>query len=242
MPHGKLAGCAFGQDLGKTVPPAAIMLRSLSARELTRGIGGDKHAQILFQLIAEPDQGRALSRREWPGVRAGKDRHPQGAEQFTPEFLRINPNAKVPAIDDGGTIVFDSNAILLYLAEKTGKFLPAASVRGETLSWLMFIATGLGPYSGQAVHFKHFSPKDQAYAHNRYQFEGHRHYQILDDHLAKHRYMVGDKLLHRRHGPVGLGAHGAFVLGEGCAREISEREAVWSTRSPRGRRQRARSR
>lgn len=88
-------------------------------------------------------------------------------EQFTPDYLKINPNGKVPAIDDNGTIVFDSNAILLYLAEKTGKFLPAANVRGEMLSWLMFVATGVGPYSGQAVHFKHFAPKDQNhdYAH-----------------------------------------------------------------------------
>src|SRR5215813_13032125 len=57
-------------------------------------------------------------------------------EQFTPEFLRINPNGKVPAIEDDGTIVFDSNAILLYLAEKTGKFLPPAKERGRLLSWL----------------------------------------------------------------------------------------------------------
>jgi len=115
-------------------------------------------------------------------------------EQFTPEFLKINPNGKVPAIDDGGTIVFDSNAILLYLAEKTGKFLPAAAARGETLSWLMFIATGVGPYSGQAVHFKHFAPKDQNhdYANNRYQYETDRHYKILDGHLKGRRYMVGD--------------------------------------------------
>ena len=113
-------------------------------------------------------------------------------DQFAPDYLKINPNAKVPAIDDNGTIVFDSNAILLYLAEKTGKFLPAAAVRGETLSWLMLIATGLGPYSGQAVHFKHAAPKDLEYAHNRYQYEAHRHYKILDDHLAKSRYMVRD--------------------------------------------------
>ena len=113
-------------------------------------------------------------------------------DQFKPEFLKINPNATVPAIDDNGTIVFDSNAILLYLAEKTGKFLPAPAVRAETLSWLMFVATGLGPYSGQAVHFRHFSPKGQDYAHNRYQYEAHRHYKILDDHLARRRYMVGD--------------------------------------------------
>jgi GST-like protein len=56
----------------------------------------------------------------------------------------------------------------------------------------MFVATGVGPYSGQAVHFKHFAPKDLEYAHNRYQFEARRHYGILDDHLANSRYMVGD--------------------------------------------------
>jgi len=117
-------------------------------------------------------------------------------DQFKPEYLAINPNGKVPAIDDDGAIVFDSNAILLYLAEKTGQFLPATSpkTRAELLSWLMFVATGIGPYSGQAVHFKHFAPKDQNhdYAHNRYQYEGHRHLKIVDTHLATRRYMVGD--------------------------------------------------
>jgi GSH-dependent disulfide-bond oxidoreductase len=115
-------------------------------------------------------------------------------DQFKPEFLKVNPNGKVPAIDDDGVFVFDSNAILLYLAEKTGKFLPAGTPanRAQLLSWLMFIATGLGPYSGQAVHFKHFAPKELEYAHNRYQFETHRHYKILDDHLVTSRYMVGD--------------------------------------------------
>jgi GSH-dependent disulfide-bond oxidoreductase len=90
--------------------------------------------------------------------------------------------------------VFDSNAILLYLAEKTGKFLPANTPanRAATLSWLMFIASGLGPYSGQAVHFKTAAPKDLEYALNRYLFEANRHYKILDDHLAKSKYMVGD--------------------------------------------------
>jgi GSH-dependent disulfide-bond oxidoreductase len=115
-------------------------------------------------------------------------------DQFKPEFLAVNPNGKVPAIDDDGVFVFDSNAILLYLAEKTGKFLPPASPanRAQTLSWLMFVATGIGPYSGQAVHFKHFAPKDLEYAHDRYQFEAHRHYGILNDHLGKSKYMVGD--------------------------------------------------
>jgi GSH-dependent disulfide-bond oxidoreductase len=115
-------------------------------------------------------------------------------DQFKPEFLKVNPNAKVPAIDDDGVLVFDSNAILLYLAEKTGKFLPpnTPANRAQLLSWLMFVATGMGPYSGQAVHFKHAAPKDLEYAHNRYQYEAHRHYKILDDHLAKSRFMVGD--------------------------------------------------
>jgi GST-like protein len=115
-------------------------------------------------------------------------------DQFKPEFLSVNPNGKVPAIDDDGVFVFDSNAILLYLAEKTGKFLPANTPanRAQTLSWLMFVATGIGPYSGQAVHFKHFAPKDLEYAHNRYQFEANRHYGILNDHLGKSKYMVGD--------------------------------------------------
>src|SRR3954465_3327401 len=115
-------------------------------------------------------------------------------DQFKPEFLAVNPNGKVPAIDDDGVFVFDSNAILLYLAEKTGKFLPANTPanRAQTLSWLMFIASGIGPYSGQAVHFKHFAPKDLEYAHNRYQSEAPLHSPIPNDHRARSRYMVGD--------------------------------------------------
>ena len=80
-------------------------------------------------------------------------------EQHTPEFRAINPNGKVPAIVDtngpGGreTRVFDSGAILLYLAEKTGQLLGSPDNRGELLSWLFYIASGLGPFSGQAVHF-----------------------------------------------------------------------------------------
>src|SRR6185437_8162171 len=73
-------------------------------------------------------------------------------DQFAPAFLAVNPNGKVPVLVDGDAVVFDSNAILLYLAEKTGKFLPPAGdkARGELLSWLMFVASGIGPYSGQA--------------------------------------------------------------------------------------------
>jgi GST-like protein len=113
-------------------------------------------------------------------------------KQFDPAYVAINPNAKVPAIVDGDVTVFDSNAILFYLAEKTGRFLPAPSARGELLSWLMFVATGIGPFSGQAVHFKHFAPEPVPYALNRYLYEAKRHYGILDQRLAQNRYLVGD--------------------------------------------------
>ena len=113
-------------------------------------------------------------------------------EQHSPAFLAINPNAKVPAIVDGDQTVFDSNAILLYLAEKTGQFLPAVGDRGQMLSWLMFIATGIGPYSGQAVHFRNFAPEPKDYAVNRYTFEAQRHWGIIDAHLAGREFMVGD--------------------------------------------------
>lgn len=115
-------------------------------------------------------------------------------QQFGPDFLAINPNAKVPAIVDDGVTVFDSNAILLYLAEKTGKFLPPAGAanRGELLSWLMFAATGIGPYSGQAVHFRHFATEKVPYAQRRYAFEARRHYDVIDQRLATRRYMLGD--------------------------------------------------
>lgn len=115
----------------------------------------------------------------------------RAGDQFKPEFLAINPNGKVPAIVDDGKIIFDSNAILLYLAEKTGKFLPKD--RADLLSWLMFVATGIGPYSGQAVHFRHFAPEKVPYADNRYQYEAKRHFGILDAHLATRKYMVGEE-------------------------------------------------
>lgn len=120
-------------------------------------------------------------------------------DQHKPEFTAINPNAKVPVIADGDVTVFDSNAILLYLGEKTGKFMPQNSdkesgdkLRGELLSWLMFIASGLGPYSGQSVHFRNYAPDKNEYAINRYMYETQRHYGILESRLAKQKYMVGD--------------------------------------------------
>ena len=134
--------------------------------------------------------------------------------QFEPAFVALNPNGKVPCIVDGDAVVFDSNAILLYLAEKTGRFLgggtgpaqagsaqagsaqadPAqAGRRGALLSWLMFVATGIGPYSGQAVHFRHFAPEPREYAMTRYAFEAERHWGILEARLDGRRYVLGDE-------------------------------------------------
>ena len=111
-------------------------------------------------------------------------------EQHEPSFLAINPNAKLPAIVDDGVTVFDSNAILLYLGEKTGQFM--SPDRGPLLSWMMFVASGIGPYSGQAVHFKNVAPEPKEYAVNRYVFEAKRHWGILNDRLAKNRFMLGE--------------------------------------------------
>jgi GST-like protein len=113
-------------------------------------------------------------------------------EQHLPAFTALNPNAKVPVVVDGTTTVFDSNAILLYLAEKAGQFLPAAQDRGPMLSWLMFVASGIGPFTGQCVHFKHYAPEPNPYAINRYDFEAWRHWKILEAHLADRPWMVGE--------------------------------------------------
>ena len=99
--------------------------------------------------------------RSYPSTRAK-------GEQHTPAFRAINPNGKVPAIVDtegpGGkeARVFDSSAILLYLGEKTGQLIGSPADRPELLSWLFFIATGIGPFSGQAVHFQHAAPEKLA--------------------------------------------------------------------------------
>ena len=115
-------------------------------------------------------------------------------DQHKPEYVAVNPNAKVPSIVDGDAVVFDSTAILLYLAEKTGKFLPPNTLkaRGELLSWMMFVASGVGPYSGQSVHFRNFAPEKVPYAINRYAYEAQRHFGILNDRLGKQKYVVGD--------------------------------------------------
>jgi GST-like protein len=115
-------------------------------------------------------------------------------EQHEPAFRRINPNGKVPAIVDEGITVFDSHAILIYLAEKHGKFLPAdPRARATTLSWLQFVATGLSPFSGQAVHFLHYAPEPLPYAKNRYLKEVERHYRVLEARLDESPFLGGDQ-------------------------------------------------
>lgn len=114
-------------------------------------------------------------------------------EQHLPAYTAINPNAKTPALEDGEVKVFDSNAILLYLGEKTGQFMPAATpeARAPMHAWLMFVASGIGPYCGQLIHFKHYAPEKLAYAINRYDFEAWRHWNIVNDHLATRTWMLG---------------------------------------------------
>jgi GST-like protein len=139
-------------------------------------------------------------------------------EQHKPEFLAVNPNGKVPVIVDHetGATVFDSNAILLYLAEKTGQFLPENTpvARGELLSWLMFVATGVGPFSGQAVHFKHFAPEPKEYAVKRYLFEARRHYGLLDGRLSGRPYLVGNTYTIVDMAAWGWARMVPFILGE----------------------------
>jgi GSH-dependent disulfide-bond oxidoreductase len=119
-------------------------------------------------------------------------------EQFTPGFLAISPNNKIPAIidpegPDGQPIsLFESGAILMYLAAKTGKFMPA-STRGryEMLEWLMFQMGGVGPMLGQAHHFRIYAPEKIGYAIDRYTNEAKRLYGVMDKRLAKSKYIAG---------------------------------------------------
>lgn len=136
-------------------------------------------------------------------------------EQHTPAFLHINPNAKVPAIDDDGIKVFDSHAIMLYLAQKHQKFLPTLPAEhAAMLSWLFFIATGLSPFSGQAVHFLRHAPETIPYARNRYLKEVERHYRVLDGHLVNSPYLAGNQYSIADMALWGWGNIASYILGE----------------------------
>lgn len=143
-------------------------------------------------------------------------------EQFKPEFLAISPNNRIPAIIDnapngGGApiSVFESGAILLYLAEKTGKFIPP-DIRGRTevLQWLFWQMGGLGPMAGQNGHFNHYAPEKVPYAIDRYTKETTRLYSVLDKRLKDRAFVAGEAysiadmaiypwiVPHERHGQV----------------------------------------
>jgi GST-like protein len=121
-------------------------------------------------------------------------------DQFKPEFLRIAPNNRMPAIVDsapqdgaGPVSIFESGAILLYLTEKTGRFLPQdLRTRYDALQWLFWQMAGLGPMAGQNHHFAHYAPEKLPYAIDRYVKETSRLYAVLDERLADRSYLAGE--------------------------------------------------
>ena len=116
-------------------------------------------------------------------------------EQFQPDFLQKSPNNRIPAILDNDTCisVFESGAILMYLAEKSGKFLPTElAARFEVLQWLFWQMGGIGPMCGQAHHFRQYAPETVPYAIERYTREVGRLYGVLDRRLADRDFVAGD--------------------------------------------------
>lgn len=121
-------------------------------------------------------------------------------EQFAPDYLAINPNGKIPAIVDrdgpggGPFAIFESGAILIYLAEKTGKLLaPEPRRRSLAIQWLMLQVGGIGPMFGQAQHFRRFAPQPLPYAIERYSKEAARLYGVLDNRLAASAFLAGEE-------------------------------------------------
>lgn len=121
-------------------------------------------------------------------------------EQFQPEFLKISPNNRIPAIVDHDPVgggdpisVFESGAILLYLAEKTGKLIPSdLRGRADVLQWLFWQMGGLGPMAGQNHHFSQYAPEKLPYAINRYVNETGRLYAVLDKQLSQREFLAGE--------------------------------------------------
>ena len=145
--------------------------------------------RFYFHPTPNPAKIALLPRRGRAALRGGPRRHQQGRAAHA-RLPRDQPERQGagdrrherPGRQGSARLQF--HAILLYLAEKTGKFLGTPEDRPELLSWLLFIASGLGPFSGQAVHFQFAAPEGLGYAVNRYRREAERHYQVLNDHLA----------------------------------------------------------
>jgi GST-like protein len=115
-------------------------------------------------------------------------------EQKSPEYLKVNPNGKVPAIidHDTGVRMMESGAILLYLAQKSSKLMPTGDKYWEAMEWLMWQMGGLGPMLGQVHHYTHFNKGLSDYAEDRYRTEMDRLYGVLDSRLADREFIVGD--------------------------------------------------
>jgi GST-like protein len=116
-------------------------------------------------------------------------------EQFSPDFLKISPNNRIPAIVDRDTemALMESGAILIYLAEKSRRYLPSGGEsRMRVIEWLMWQLGGFGPMLGQAHHFVHFRPDASEYARERYKAEAQRLYGVLDRRLAEHEYVADE--------------------------------------------------
>jgi len=120
-------------------------------------------------------------------------------DQFDPEFLKISPNNKMPAmVDPDGPdgkpyALFESGAMLMYLAEKTGQFMPSTMAeRYKVIQWVMFQMGGIGPLFGQTHHFRHYAPEQIAYAVDRYTNEAGRLYGVMDHRLGEAEYLAGD--------------------------------------------------
>jgi GST-like protein len=122
--------------------------------------------------------------------------HMDKQEQKEPWYLRLNPNGRIPTIvdhDNNDFVVFESGAILIYLAEKAGRLLPSdVKGRSEVIQWLMFQMGGIGPMMGQANVFYRYAPEKIPYAIERYQRECRRLFEVLDTRLADHEYLAGD--------------------------------------------------
>jgi len=136
-------------------------------------------------------------------------------EQHLPAYRAINPNGKVPALIDDEVRIFDSHAIMLYLAKEHHRFIPETNTdQAQMLSWLMLVATGLSPFSGQAAHFLHYAPEIIPYARNTYVKEVARHYTVLDQHLAHSRYLAGNEYSIADMALWGWGISAGYIFGE----------------------------
>jgi len=151
----------------------------------TWGTPNGRKVSIMLEELGLPYKTHAIN--------IGKD------DQFKPEFVAINPNSKIPAIVDpegpGGKLpLFESGAILIYLAEKTGKFLPQdARKRIIVLQWLMFQMGGVGPMFGQTHHFLRNAKEDVPYGKQRYHAETKRLYGVMNKRLGEAKYLAGDE-------------------------------------------------